>query len=136
MSNFGHKQAILSKHKTNLQNIGNLFPHVTENGKFDRREHCFWTGGFWAGLSRLCYELSGEEFFYLHADEVTKNIAEILRREGAALGHDIGMLLSPSAYAAWQLKQDKTMGDLVVEAAEILSTRFHKEGNYIQAWEQ
>lgn len=135
MRDFDLEQAILNKHKTNLQNIGNLFPHVTENGLFDRREHCFWTGGFWAGLSRLCYEISGENSFYLHADEVTEKIAEILRREGATLGHDIGMLLSPSAYAAYHLKQDKTMGDLVVEAAEILSTRFHEEGNYIQAWD-
>lgn len=129
------KQAILHKQQINIERIGELFPHTTDNGIFDRSRHCFWTGGFWAGLSRLCYEISGDEAFYQHADVITAEIAEILRREKASLGHDIGMLISPAAYAAYQIKGDKAAADLVVEAAEILSTRFHPEGNYIQAWD-
>ena len=57
------KEFILKKQELNCERIGDLFPHTTENGKFDRSEHCGWTGGFYAGLNYLCYEMSGKEIF-------------------------------------------------------------------------
>lgn len=129
------KQAILAKHRANIERIGDAFPHVTENGIYDRGTHCFWTGGFYAGLSRLCYELSHDEVFYEHATRIADEIMVILRKQGKSLGHDIGMLVSPGSYGAWQIKQDQKGADQVIEAADVLIQRFHEEGSYIQAWD-
>lgn len=43
------KQFVLDKTAENDKKIGDLFPHATENGVYDRIEGCGWTGGFYTG---------------------------------------------------------------------------------------
>lgn len=129
------REAILHKHRLNLERIGTEFPHCTECGVYDRSAFCGWTGGFYAGISHLCYEMTGEAAFLTHADHLTAQMERTLEELGAGLGHDIGMLFSPSAYASYLKKQDDANRDLLIRAARILATRFHEEGDYIQAWD-
>ena len=126
--------SILAKHKANISRIGDMFPHVTESGIFDRSRHCFWTGGFYAGLSHLCYEISKEPLFLEHAKVMSSHIADILYREGTGLGHDIGMLISPSATALYLCEKNEWGKEVTIHAADVLISRFHEKGEFIQAW--
>ncbi len=130
------KEFILKKQELNCERIGDLFPHTTENGKFDRSEHCGWTGGFYAGLNYLCYEMSGKEIFKETNDKLIDRLEKILAIHGKGLSHDIGMLFTPSTYAKYVLFKDERAKEITIKAGNALCERYKPEGGYIQAWDQ
>ncbi len=130
------KSFVLKKQALNCERIGDAFPHVTDNGIYDRSESCGWTGGFYTGLNYLCYEMSGEKIFKETNDRVLPKLEAILARKGRSLGHDIGMLFSPAAYADYVLFGNEHSREVTIKAGEALIERFHPVGGYIQAWDQ
>lgn len=130
------KQFVLDKTAVNDKKIGDLFPHATENGIYDRKESCGWTGGFYTGLNYLCYEMSGDEFYLKAARAPLFRLKNALDEKGTKLGHDIGMLFSPSYYADYKITGDEESKKVTIEAGEMLLKRFKTNGGYIQAWDQ
>lgn len=130
------KEFVLKKQALNCEKIGDMFPHCTDNGIYDRSEHCGWTGGFYTGINYLCYEMSGEKTFKETNDKLLPKLEAILDRQGAKLGHDIGMLFSPASYANYVLFNDEHSKEVTLKAGRALCERFHEVGGYIQAWDQ
>lgn len=130
------KEFVLKKQKLNCEKIGDLFPHSTDNGKYDRSESCGWTGGFYTGINYLCYEMSGDESFKSVNDKLLVKLEKILDEKGKSLGHDIGMLFSPASYADYKLFGNEHSKEVTLKAGRALCERFHEEGGYIQAWDQ
>ncbi len=130
------KDFVLKKQRLNCEKIGDSFPHCTDNKKYDRSENCGWTGGFYTGINYLCYEMSGDEIFKNTNDKLLVKLEKILDEKGKSLGHDIGMLFSPSAYADYALFKNEHSKEICKKAADALCERFKKDGGYIQAWDQ
>lgn len=130
------KKFVLEKTAQNDKKIGDLFPHATEDGVFDRKEGCGWTGGFYTGLNYLCYEMSKDEFYLKAARAPLFRLKKALDEKGIRLGHDIGMLFSPSYYADYRITGDEESKKVTVEAGETLLRRFKSVGGYIQAWDR
>lgn len=130
------KQFVLDKTAENDKKIGDLFPHATENGVYDRIEGCGWTGGFYTGLNYLCYEMSKDDFYLKAAQAPLPRLEKALEEKGTKLGHDIGMLFSPASYADYKLTGSEASKALTLQAGETLLKRFKTNGGYIQAWDQ
>ena len=125
---------ILKKTLKNGSRFGDLFPSSSHNGKYRHGTDIGWTGSFWPGLNYLCYEMSGNEFYLDTARKTRLRFADKLYKETATLHHDTGFLYTLSCVADYKLTGNPDAKKLALDAAVILTNRFNKNGNYIQAW--
>jgi len=102
------------------------FPHITNNGKWRTTSDGYWTGGFWVGLLWLCYKFSHEEK-YLRAYDWLR----LIERRRKEKTFDLGFLFCPSFVLGYQIAGDKSLKEIVLEAAVPLSGLFHEKTGLI-----
>ncbi len=93
-----------------------------------------WNCGFWTGILWHAYQLTGDAKY---KDVALGQIPGYYSRIENKIGvnhHDMGFVYSPSCVAAWKLTGDATARDAAILAAEHLTTRYHEEAKFIQAW--
>jgi len=129
------KDFVLRKQELNCNKIGSKFPHSTDNGIYDRSDKCSWVGGFYVGINYLCYQMGGSKIFLDVNDKLIDKLEATLDEKGKALGHDIGMLFSPSSYAKFVIFNDERAKKLTIKAGDALCERYKECGGYIQAWD-
>ncbi|UQZ86250.1 Unsaturated glucuronyl hydrolase [Paenibacillus konkukensis] len=131
------KQAIedaVQKTRANIEKYGDLFPHVSNDGKYLLNDNDDWTDGFWSGILWLCYEYSGDPVFKQAAEKTVASFRKRMDGKVAIDHHDIGFLYSLSSKAQWIIERDEAAKQLTLEAADWLMTRWREKGQYIQAW--
>ncbi|MCS7460205.1 glycoside hydrolase family 88 protein [Paenibacillus doosanensis] len=131
------KQAIedaVQKTRANIEKYGDLFPHVSNDGKYLLNDNDDWTDGFWSGILWLCYEYSGDPVFKQAAEKTVTSFRKRMDGKVAIDHHDIGFLYSLSSKAQWIIERDEAAKQLTLEAADWLMTRWREKGQYIQAW--
>jgi len=115
--------------------LGDQFPIVGEDGRYQLAENNHWLAGFWTGLLWLGWVATGDGDLRAHAESLLPSFRQRLERR-VHVTHDLGFLFTLSARAQWQLTGDEQARHLALLAAEELARRFHPHGKYIQAWGQ
>ncbi len=124
----------LKKTRNNIEQHGELFPHIAEGKRYEWAEGEQWIEGFYAGIVWLSYQYSGDEFFGTAARKLIHKFNERLNHHIHLEHHDIGFLYTPSAMAGWMIEQDESARDLALRAADKLMLRWRPNGEYLQAW--
>jgi unsaturated chondroitin disaccharide hydrolase len=117
------------------QNLARLdgFPHTTRQGRWRTSEHGRWTAGHWVGIIWLAYLRTGDPELREAAYQWSERLAP---RQTDTTTHDMGFLFYPSFVRGYRLTGDTAFRDAALTAARSLTTRFHENGGYIQAWDE
>jgi unsaturated chondroitin disaccharide hydrolase len=124
----------IQKTRNNIEQYGDLFPHITEDKCYRWSESVDWIEGFYAGMIWLSYEYTGDEWFKEAARRKVDDFLARLENNVSLEHHDIGFLYCPSAMAQWIVEKDETAKELTLRAADKLMQRWRPKGQYIQAW--
>jgi len=111
-------------------------PECSKNNVYTPSENLEWTPGFLTGQYWLAYELTGDEAFKNAALVQVDSFDNRIREKIGVAHHDMGFLYTLSGVAAWRLAGSTVGREAAILAADQLTTRFHKVGNFIQAWGQ
>lgn len=131
------KQAIeetLEKTRKNIERFDGLFPHTSENGRYQLNANDNWTDGFWSGILWLSYEYSKDQRFQEAAKITVESFKNRLVNHVGLDTHDIGFLYTPSTKAQWMIEKDPTAKNLSLQAADKLMERYRPKSGIIQAW--
>lgn len=124
----------VEKTRSNINRFGELFPHVSMNGKYELNDNDDWTNGFWSGLLWLCYEYSNDPIFKGKAQKTVESFQNRLNKNIVLDHHDIGFLYSLSSKAQWMIEKNDAARKLTLQAADKLLCRWREKGHYLQAW--
>ena len=106
----------------------------SEHGLYPEVGNNEWTSGFWPGLIWLSYENSGDELFKEVGLIFVQSFKNRIVNQIAVDHHDMGFLYTPSCVSAYRLTESAEAKEAALLAADKLITRFHKKGEFIQAW--
>ncbi|MFD0617761.1 glycoside hydrolase family 88 protein [Paenibacillus sp. GCM10027629] len=129
-------EAAMKTIRQNIEQHPGLFPHITENQRYNWGGNGDWIEGFYTGLMWLAYEYSGDAFFKKSASDLLSNFEDRLVRHHGLDHHDIGFLYSLSAVAEWQITGNPQAKELALQAADKLVARYRPNFGAIQAWGQ
>ena len=126
---------MIEKLEKNMQRYGTQFPSAcATDGKYRIKPNDDWTNGFWTGMLCIAYEVTKNKKFL---DLVVQNIEsfqERLDQHFVLDHHDIGFLYSLSVGAAYKITGKESYKQTLLQAANLLTARYHANGNFIQAW--
>ncbi len=111
-------------------------PYTTENGVHDdmaKKDICWWTNGFWAGLMWLMY-LDTKNNDYRLTAERSEEILDGALAEYDGLHHDVGFMWHISAGASYRISGSKKSRVRALYAANTLAARYNIRGKFIRAW--
>lgn len=106
----------------------------SEDGFYQATENRDWTTGFWTGEIWLAYEFTKDERLKAAGDIQMKDFLNRIDNRIDVETHDLGFLYSPSCVAGYKLTGSPVGKEAALKAANELITRFHKKGEFIQAW--
>ncbi|MGL1890062.1 MAG: glycoside hydrolase family 88 protein [Spirochaetaceae bacterium] len=120
------------------RSIGNTFPFVSVNGKYqgyNAREFtpAWWTNSFWSGILWQMYRNTDNEYYRETAESCEEQL-DAAFAEYDGLHHDVGFLWSLSSIASYKIRGNEQSRRRGMLAASVLASRFHLKGNYIRAW--
>ena len=104
------------------------------NQFYEATENIDWTTGFWTGQLWLDYENSGNEIFKKAAEIQIDSFLHRIEEKIDVDHHDMGFLYIPSCVAGYKLTGNKNGRKAAIRAADQWISRYHPEGEYIQAW--
>ncbi|WP_052487054.1 glycoside hydrolase family 88 protein [Gordoniibacillus kamchatkensis] len=113
--------------------IGERSPHAAKDGRYDDREHDWWTSGFWPGMLWLMYDRTGDDKFHAAAWSWDEKLERCFLRENR-LHHDVGFQFLPAAVAKYLLTGDADGKRRGLAAANFLAGRYNPAGRFIRAW--
>ena len=118
-----------------MKSIGDKFPQSSSvNNTYEVIDNVEWTTGFWTGMLWIAYEYTKDEYFKNVAEKNVTNFLNRIEQNIEVDHHDMGFLYSPSCVAAYKITGNQTGKKAALLAADKLVSRFHKTGNFIQAW--
>lgn len=106
----------------------------SEGGFYQATENRDWTTGFWTGEIWLAYEFTKDERLRQAGEIQIKDFLDRIDNRIDVETHDLGFLYSPSCVAGYKLTGSREGREAALKAAAELITRFHKKGEFIQAW--
>lgn len=106
----------------------------SEDGFYQDTENRDWTTGFWTGEIWLAYEFTKDERLKAAGEIQMKDFLNRIDNRIDVETHDLGFLYSPSCVAGYKLTGSPVGKEAALKAADELITRFHKKGEFIQAW--
>ncbi|MEC0227658.1 glycoside hydrolase family 88 protein [Paenibacillus alba] len=113
--------------------IGDSFPHVSVNGRYDDNELDWWTNGFWPGILWMVYEETRNPAYRQIAESCENKLDRPLH-DFEPLHHDVGFMWSLSSVASYKLTGNALSKRRALTAASHLAGRFNSKGNFIRAW--
>ncbi|MBQ4071272.1 MAG: glycoside hydrolase family 88 protein [Clostridia bacterium] len=119
-----------------MAQVGYKFPNeYSKDDVYATVENTFgWGNGFWSGILWHAFQLTGDEKY---KNTVLGQIPSYTKRITEKIGvnhHDMGFLFSLSCVAAYKLTGNEEAKAAAIMAAEHLTTRYRKCGDFIQAW--
>ncbi|WP_085537295.1 glycoside hydrolase family 88 protein [Massilibacteroides vaginae] len=126
-------QAQIGQEIEYIENSGKVLNPVTlkKDGSVYYCSYSDWRSGFFPGSVWYLYELSGEETLLPVAIKYTEALEEAKK---LFWHHDIGFIIEASFGNALRLTNNKRYEEVIVEAAQTLSTRFREQSGTIQSW--
>lgn len=117
--------------------VGERFPHVTEELMWQTSRSGDWTGGFFPGLLWLAQEEASRRGDVSNADvfrtEAIRWIERLAPRQSDTGTHDLGFLFVPTWVEAYRRTGEDRWRVGALQAARSLSQRF-APGGFIQSW--
>uniref|UniRef100_UPI00321683C1 glycoside hydrolase family 88 protein n=1 Tax=uncultured Draconibacterium sp. TaxID=1573823 RepID=UPI00321683C1 len=108
-----------------------LIPRTIEDGKIKYVSTSSWVSGFYAGSIWYMYELTGDEKWKNLAVKYTEHLEEV---KNLKWHHDIGFMIECSYGNGLRLAKGESYKDVIITAAQSLSTRFRPNAGVIQSW--
>jgi unsaturated chondroitin disaccharide hydrolase len=137
-------EAALGTLRRNLAHFGALYPDDTTDGDrypvrpadgvFPAGANRGWTTSFWAGMTWIAWELTGDETYRDAGLAYAADFARRVRAEEDLDTHDLGFLYTLATVAPWRLLGDADARDASLDAADHLMRRFLEPAGIIQAW--
>jgi len=125
----------IDRTKKHLDEFRDGFPaEFSTDGVYPCVENKSWTEGFYTGILWLCFEATGDEKFKELAECQLESFRDRIERRYYTDHHDMGFLYSLSCVAAYKLTGNERAKETALMAADNLVSRFHKKGEFIQAW--
>lgn len=113
--------------------IGDTFPHVSRQGRYDSAPAHWWTAGFWPGLLWLIYREEGDDRLRGIAESCESKLDPVLAHF-EELHHDVGFMWGLTAVANFKLLGREASRRRALLAASILAARYNARGGFIRAW--
>ena len=107
-------------------------PRTIEAGQLKLVPSRDWTSGFFAGCLWYLYELTGDKAWATYATSYTSAVEKEKFNAGT---HDMGFKIYCSAGNAYRLTGDPQYRDILIQAAQTLSTRFNAKVGAIRSWD-
>ena len=107
-----------------------LNPRTVDSGKIKYISMEDWTSGFYPGTMWYMYELSGDSVWKTYARKYTEAIDSV---KYLTWHHDVGFMIQCSFGNGFRLGE-KAYKDVIVQAAQSLSTRFRPAAGIFQSW--
>ena len=125
----------VKKIEQNMVRYGEKFPSAcATNGVYRIKENDDWTNGFWTGMLWMTYEWTYDDKYKNLAQKNIDNFQKRLDDHFILDHHDIGFLYSLSTGAGYKITQNEHYKKQLLQAADVLSARYHEKGGFIQAW--
>lgn len=126
---------ICEKLEKNIERFGTNFPSAcATNGKYRIKGNDDWTNGFWTGMLWIAYEYTKKDIFKSIALKNIESFKDRLDKNFVVDHHDLGFLYSLSVIAGYKVTLNGSFTPIIIQAADKLISRFHEEGEFIQAW--
>lgn len=93
-----------------------------------------WTSSFFTGMALLAWQETEDEFFLKQVLRLGPPYQEKITSRRMDTHHDLGFLYSLYSVALYKLTGERKHRETGLRAAELLSERFNKKGNFIRAW--
>ena len=91
-----------------------------------------WTSGFFPGTMWYLYEMTGTERWKEYGTKITESLDSA---KYLTWHHDVGFIINCSFGNAFRLTGKKEYKQVIIKAAESLSTRFRPAAGVIQSWD-
>lgn len=128
--NFAAEQYAL--HTAAIEDSGRILnPRNYIDGKIRYIKPQDWTSGFFSGSTWYLYELTGNEMWKDFAQKLTESLDTV---QYLTWHHDVGFMIGCSYGNGYRLTGKEEYGDVIVQAAKSLSTRFRPVAGVIQSW--
>ena len=129
---FANKQMRLMLQQ--LDESKDSLPHSTlPDGQLKFVDIYGWTSGFFPGSLWFTYELNKKDTFLLRkATDWTKKLEPI---KDLTSNHDVGFMMYCSYGNAYRLTKNDAYKDILIQAANSLSTRFNPKVGCIKSWD-
>ena len=119
----------------NLEQFTSRFPKAySQNGFYEAVDNVDWTPGFWTGEIWLAYEFTWNPACRQAGQVQMESFLKRIQNKIDVETHDLGFLYSPSCVAGYKLTGSQVGREAALMAAKELICRFHKKGEFIQAW--
>lgn len=134
--NFNNElDSMCKKIKENIAVYGESFPSAcAREGKYSIIENDDWTNGFWTGMLWIAYEHTNDPLFKEYAEKNCDSFRQRLDEMVMLNHHDIGFLYVPSLVASYKITGNEVDREYAIKAADLLLSRYHENGKFIQAW--
>lgn len=93
-----------------------------------------WNQGFWTGILWIAYQLTENDAYRKTAEMQIPTYVKRITERLDVDNHDMGFLYIPSCVAAYKITGNETAKRAAIMAADNLVSRYHKKGEFIQAW--
>ena len=123
----------LAKLASYATRLGDRIYHWVDGQYVEWTDGWRWTDGFWHGLLWLAYETTDDSKWA----ELTQRSRHRFKERLVAHethNHDMGLLFTLSAVAAYTITGDAEAQEMALAAARSLSARFNPFGQFIRAW--
>lgn len=125
----------IKKIEKNMARYGEKFPSASAtDGVYRIKENDDWTNGFWTGMLWMAYEWTNDDKFLHLAKKNIESFQKRLDDHFILDHHDIGFLYSLSTGAGYKQTHSNDYKKQLLQAADVLSSRFQEKGGFIQAW--
>lgn len=113
-----------------LAKVGDSFPIATEQGGWETGDDG-WTGGYFAGMLWMMYQLTGQERWRQQAEHYTGLLAH---HRHDADNSDVGILFWPSFDLGYRLTGNPEYRQVGIDGARAMLRRFNPRGGFLQNW--
>lgn len=127
---FSEKQYLLMAQK--YENQEGILPRSYENGKDIKSDSRWWCSGFFPGSLWYIYENNKNPLIQKYAELYTDRVE---REKYTTDNHDVGFIIYCSFGNGYRLMGDERYKEVMLTAAESLSTRYNPKVGLIRSWD-
>ena len=107
---------------------------IARNGVYQISAGCDWTDSFYVGMLWLDWHRTKDKKIKSNIEMQMWEFEQRLKQNRGLDNHDIGFLYTLSAVAGFKQTGCEKYRDMAVQAAGLLSKRYHPKAKFIQAW--
>lgn len=124
---------VITKTASNIERFHNRFPFIGNGNEYILTDNTTWVSGYWTAWLWLIYNETNDPFFRKAAEKHFEGYNHRFNTIDIHC-HDVGVIYDMAAVRGYTITGDIKWRNIGLRAAAFLSTRFKREGKYLQAW--